>query len=432
MTTAALATRVAPTLPWRDGLAYGGLGLPLAFVALPLYVLLPNHYATEYGVPLAWLGAVLLGARLFDALVDPLIGRWADTLLDRAWLRAWQVLALAALALAIGFWLLFFPAVETLGALLGWCALALLLSYLGFSVIGVIHQAWGARLGGDETQRARIVAWREGLALLGVLIASIVPALAGLGVTTALFAILLLAGVWLLQRAPRPARASRRRTRASALHGMALPWATPAFRRLLAIFLCNGIASAVPATLVLFFVRDRLEAPAWTPLFLAGYFAAAALSVPAWVRLVGRLGLARSWLAAMLLAIASFGWAWQLQAGDVAAFLLVCLASGLALGADLSLPAAMLTGVVQRAGHAQRFEGAYLGWWNFAGKLNLALAAGAVLPALQAFGYEPGARDAAALAALSAAYGLLPIALKLGAAGLLYFGWIRGAGHLRG
>ena len=32
------------------GLAYGLLGLPLAFVALPLYVLLPNHYAREFGM----------------------------------------------------------------------------------------------------------------------------------------------------------------------------------------------------------------------------------------------------------------------------------------------------------------------------------------------------------------------------------------------
>jgi hypothetical protein len=32
------------------------LGLPLAFVALPLYVVLPNHYAREFGVPLATLG----------------------------------------------------------------------------------------------------------------------------------------------------------------------------------------------------------------------------------------------------------------------------------------------------------------------------------------------------------------------------------------
>jgi GPH family glycoside/pentoside/hexuronide:cation symporter len=42
-------------------LALRPAGLPLAFVALPLYVLLPNHYAREFGMPLATLGAVLLG-----------------------------------------------------------------------------------------------------------------------------------------------------------------------------------------------------------------------------------------------------------------------------------------------------------------------------------------------------------------------------------
>ena len=50
----------------RQGLAYGLLGLPLAFVALPLYIILPNHYAREFGVPLATLGSLLLGARLFE------------------------------------------------------------------------------------------------------------------------------------------------------------------------------------------------------------------------------------------------------------------------------------------------------------------------------------------------------------------------------
>jgi GPH family glycoside/pentoside/hexuronide:cation symporter len=55
------------TLPPGARLAYGLLGLPLAFVALPLYVMLPNHYAREFGVPLATLGAVLLAARLLDA-----------------------------------------------------------------------------------------------------------------------------------------------------------------------------------------------------------------------------------------------------------------------------------------------------------------------------------------------------------------------------
>ena len=78
--TAAPAERFTAPGAWRHGLRYGLMGLPLAFVALPLYVILPNHYARSFAVPLAALGAVLLAARLFDAVLDPLIGRWTDRL----------------------------------------------------------------------------------------------------------------------------------------------------------------------------------------------------------------------------------------------------------------------------------------------------------------------------------------------------------------
>jgi Na+/melibiose symporter-like transporter len=159
--------------------------------------------------------------------------------------------------------------------------------------------------------------------------------------------------------------------------------------------------------------------------FLASYFAAGALSMPLWVRAVARIGLARAWLAGMALAVAAFVWAAALGAGDTLAFVAVCVASGVALGADLALPGALLAGVIQRAGHGGRLEGAYFGWWNFATKLNLALAAGIALPLLAAFGYAPGSRDAEALTALTLAYCLLPCVLKLIAAALLWARWIR-------
>ena len=412
---------------WRGGSRYGALGLPLAFVALPLYVVLPNHYASALGVPLALLGAVLLAARLLDAVADPLIGRWADRLFARSPLQAWRVAALAGVVLAIGFAALFFPPLQGTAPLLVWCAALLAVTYLGYSVVSVIHQAWGARLGGNEAQRARIVAWREGLALAGVLVASVLPSLAGLGVTSLVFAVLLLVGLALLRKAPQPARA----VSAEAALTLPKPFANPSFRKLLTIYLVNGIASAVPATLVLFFIRDRLQAPQFEPLFLASYFAAGALSIPLWVRGVARFGLARAWLAGMLLAIVVFIWAAGLGAAEVAAFTAVCLLSGVALGADLTLPSALLAGVIQRAGHAGHAEGAYFGWWNFATKLNLALAAGVSLPALQALGYAPGSRGAQALSALTLAYCVLPCVLKLMAAGLLYSFWIRPSESIR-
>ncbi|MBK6471550.1 MAG: MFS transporter [Betaproteobacteria bacterium] len=406
---------------WLQGLNYGGLGLPLAFVALPLYVVLPNHYAAEFGIPLATLGALLLGARLLDAMADPWIGRLVDGWFTVSAARVLMAAVIAAVVLALGFRGLFFPAVQGTEALLWWCGALLAVTYLSYSVLSVLHQAWGARLGGDEGQRARIVSWREGLALLGVLVASVLPSVAGLSVTGIVFTLLLATGVALLARAPRP----RIEAAPATLPSLALPLRVPAFRRLLAVYLLNGVASAVPATLVLFFIRDRLQAPDFEPLFLASYFAAGALSMPLWVRLVARLGLAWAWAVGMVVAIVTFAWAALLGAGDVAAFTAVCVASGFALGADLTLPGALLTGVIQRAGHAQKLEGAYFGWWNFATKLNLALAAGIALPLLGVFGYSPGGQDEGALRALTLAYCILPCALKLGAAGLLWTLWLR-------
>ncbi len=425
---------------WRDGLSYGGLGFALAFVELPLYVLLPNHYASQYGTPLAWLGAVLLAARLLDAICDPLIGRWADGLFARtraasharstgplsataSALPAWRWLGVGAVALTVGFGALFFPPDPAPMAVLGWCAAALVVTYLGFSTVTVIHQAWGARLAGNEAQRARIVAWREGAGLLGVMTASVLFTAAAPAFGIAMFAGLLALGVIALALAPQ--RAAGTTAPSTRSPSMRLPWKNPAFRRLLAIYALNGIASAVPATLVLFFIQDRLQAAAQTGLFLGTYFAAAALAIPLWMRVVSRFGLARTWLAAMLLAIVTFSAAALLGAGDVAGFTLVCITSGIALGADLTLPSALLTGVIQRAGHGGRAEGAYMGWWSFVTKLNLALAAGLALPLLQLFGYANGTRAEPELNVLTAAYCGLPCALKLIAAAALYLVWIR-------
>ena len=411
---------------WQDGWRYGLMGFPLAFVALPLYVLLPNHYARTFAVPLATLGVLLLGARLLDAFIDPLLGRWSDRLFARAPQQVLAWAALAAALLGLGFALLFFPPVRSLYPLLAWAAACLLLTYCAYSALSILHQSWGARLGGDEAQRARIVAWREGLGLLGVVLASVAPLLLGMAATTALFFVALALGWWALSRArapaPVPALAQLADGHAPApVASLWLPLRRPAFRALLAVFVVNGIASAVPATLILFFVQDRLQAPApMQPLFLGSYFLSAALSIPLWLRLVPRLGLARTWGLGMLLAVGVFVFAAGLGTGDSAAFVLVCALSGVALGTDLALPAALLAGTIAESGDRGQAEGAYFGWWNFATKLNLALAAGIALPALAWLGYSPGAQDAAALQTLTIAYCLLPCALKLLAAILLY------------
>jgi len=421
-----VAAAVEPTpLDWRvcDGLCYGLLGLPLAFCALPLYVLMPNLYARQWGVSLASLGAVLLGARLLDAVIDPLLGRLCDRLFAVSLQAVLTMGAVAAGVLALGFSFLFVPLVREPAALLWWAGFWLVLTYAAYSALSVAHQSWGAMLGGDALYRSRVVAWREGLGLVGVLLAAVTPALLGIPTMLALLYLGLVAGWRAWRGAPQPKRNQHATTTAGSTAPGALrqPWRNPDFRRLLVVYLLSGIASAIPATLLLFFMQDRLQAGASLQSAALGlYFAFAALSMPLWLRLVRHWGLARSWRFGMLLSIAVFLGASQLGVGDAAWFLLVCALSGAALGSDLALPGALLAGVIAKAGDHGRAEGTYFGWWNFATKLNLALAAGVALPLLDWLGYAPGVQDASALQTLTNAYCLLPCALKLLAATLLY------------
>jgi Na+/melibiose symporter-like transporter len=423
LSSAAPTPSPADALPARGLAAYALLGAPLAMMALPVYVMVPKFYAEATGIALATIGVILLLTRLADALIDPLLGAWIDRARQQSPVRP---LLAAVPALVIGFVLLFLPPSGlTVAAATAWLALSLMAAYLGYSLASIAYQAWGAELAVTDGGRARVTAWREGAGLAGVILASVVPYALGTSGLVALFvATLALALAVLLRHAPRPPRHAQVPAPASgAVSAITLPFGTSRFRWLLAVFVGNGIAAAIPATLVLFFVADRLELAERSGVFLALYFLAGAASMPLWARLAQRLPLEGVWLTGMVAAVAAFIGAWFLGPGDFGAFAAICVLSGLALGADLALPPALLARVIDRNGHAQRHEGAYFGIWNFVNKLNLALAAGIALPALALLGYTPGARDEGALAALSFAYAALPCALKLGAASLLAAAW---------
>lgn len=469
--------------PWVTGVAYGAMGFPLAFVALPLMVQWPAYAATAWGLPLAGLGALLLAVRAADAAIDPWIGRRADGWFAASPQAPRRAMAGAGVLLMLGFLALFFRP-EALGPVASvaapgehgtgtgaspgavdgamatqmppgptalawaWAVAALVVTSLGYSLAQVIHMAWAARLGGGAVQRARWVAYREGFALMGVIAASVLPALVGWRATAAVLGVGLLAGGLALRHAPSPQRrdgamdgaavapvpaepaagggaravpAAAVRPAGQAAITSTSPWQYAGFRRLLVVYLLNGLAAAIPSALVLFFVRDRLQAPAaFEALSLAAYFGCAAAGVPLWMRVVRRRGLVKAWALGMLLSVAAFIGAAALGAGDEGLFLVVCMASGFALGADLVVPPALLAGVVQSEGLQGRVEGQWFGWWTMATKLNLALAAGLTLPLVQALGYEPGTRDPAALQALAGAYAVLPCVIKLAAGAALW------------
>jgi len=393
-----------PLLPSRQLIAYGALGLPLAFAALPLYVHLVPFYAES--IPLALLGILLLALRFFDAVIDPLLG----VLLDR-FPHPRGLIALSLPLLGVG-WMGLFVSQRPWPAL-PWLLTMLTLTTVGYSLATVVHNAWAARLCATPAERARLFASREAFGLAGVVLAASLPTLLaptlseGLTRTGPWFLLLLvaLAGVTLLGTQRTVLRVeSFSRTQ------WLRPFAQPLFRRFAPGYLLSAVASALPASLVLFFIDDVLRMGAWAGLFLALYFIAGAAGLPLWMRLVHRIGLFDAWLLSMVLAIFTFASAFTLGAGDGLGYALLCVASGVALGADLALPSALVAEMVDADQGSQ--PGLYYGLMSFLSKLALALAAGLALPLLDLWGYQPGGEQ---LWPLSFAYALLPCLLKLAA-----------------
>lgn len=404
---------------------YGLLGLPLAMAALPVYVQIPNYYTAQLGLPLATTGLVLFFARMFDTVQDPFIGQLVDKFGSSN--RNWIIISAALLCLTFaGLWLPPAFARDSTTALLIWLGVMLTLAYTAHSMLNIAYLAWGSSLETQSTtkdsqqnttyhQLLGASAWREAFGMVGVILASIIPSWIILqdkgSATTQLsqyalgFAFLVVIAIYaLLIGAAKPLRRS-----VHAVIALRSLLKNSQFVALLRIYFFNSLSVAIPASLILFFINDRIQAPEKTALFLSSYFIAGACGLPLWVKLAKRIGAQLSWQLGMLIAVLSFVGASLLGTGDTNIFLLVCITSGLTLGADLALPPVLLTVVV----NDKQNMGAYFGLWSLVGKFTLALA-GLSLSLLALLSYQPNQVDQAnGLLALTFTYAVLPCAFKL-------------------
>ncbi len=393
--------------------SYALFAAMLAAAGLPIYIHAPKFYVDEYGVSLAALGAVLFGLRLFDVIQDPALGWLSRKLQDQ---RRIAVL-FAALLMATSMVGLF--AVTPPMAPVAWFALTLAGLFSGFSFLTITFYAQGVTKADalGENGHIRLAAWRETGALIGISVAAVVPVVLG-AVTQSPFAVFAGVFVGLVALAIIGMRPEWKRGGRVSEVGFGPVLADPLARRLLAIALLNATPVAITSTLFLFFVESRLEAPGWEGPLLLLFFLAAAASAPVWGRIAAAVGPKRTLLSGMALAIASFIGAALLGSGDVALFAVICLASGAALGADMTLLPAIFAARMEEVS-PEAAEG--FGLWSFVSKFTLAFAAVALLPLLEMRGFEPGATTMpeTALTTLTFMYAVVPCGLKLFAMALL-------------
>jgi Na+/melibiose symporter-like transporter len=406
-------------LTWPVLLRYGVLGIPLAFAGLPVYVHVPKFYADVLHMDLSALGQLLLILRLFDAVTDPLIG----ILSDRLSAHRRFIMSACVPVLLVGYVALFNPSPWAFAHPAIWLTGSLLLVYMSFSALMINYYAVGVDMASSFDDNTRIAAFREGSMLVGVLLASVMPTVLMQHFdvqrsyslfSLALAPLLIVCAVVCLSALPRSGAQGNSNGFGILLSVLAIS----RVRWILAIGFSNALPTAITSTLFLFFTHDILHADSYSGPLLALYFLSAACGMPLWTKVSYSLGKKHCLLIAMTTAIVCFVWAWRLGAGDVLPFAVICVLSGMTLGADSVLLPSMLSDALM-----DRREAAATGFglWNLTSKLTMACAAGLALPLLAWGGYHSAAHNTLqGLHTLSFCYGLLPCLFKAIAIVLLY------------
>lgn len=416
--------------------AYGGPAFPLAAGFIALQVIVPTFYAQALGLSLAAIGGILLFARLFDLVTDPVVGFLSDRTPARWGRRRVWVLASAPL-IGLSVWALFNPPAEVSNRYLLLGALAI---YAAGTMALIPINAWGAELSSNYHQRSRIAGSRVVFGLAGTLCALLlIDNSDNEALGNSLYVITLLVAAGLVITVPTAAIVvpdnSTARADGNNLRGALKLLSTPSpFRRLLIAFLLNGVANAIPATLFLLFVTHVLEEPALAGPILFLYFICSAVSVPFWVRVSRQLGKHRAWCIAVIGSCIFFCGAPFLGAGDIGWYVAIVAGTGLMIGADLALPSAINSDLIEWDAHenGQRRPGLFFALWGTASKLAYALAVGLSFPFLQLIGFDATAKNPAeTVAILAVLYGGPSILFKIAAVALMHNFPIDEAEHQR-
>jgi GPH family glycoside/pentoside/hexuronide:cation symporter len=385
-------------------LAYASPSFALAVLGIPLFIYIPKFYTDVVGMDISLLAWVIMGVRIFDAVSDPLIGLASDQTNTRFGRRR-PYMFLGALALAAVIWQLFTPPeTDAIGAA-WWFSIFMFTLSVFWTAVQVPYESLGPEITFDYHQRTELFAWRDGFLILGTLFAAATPAILDqaldLGPGAAdqrrkflwfatIYAPLLVAlvwwCVWKIREKPRAAKESW----PGLANSLRIVIRNRPFLILLAGYTISAFGANLPATLILYYVQYVLGSES-ADMFLLIYFCSGILMLPAWVHLAKKTGKKKAWLIAMALNTGAFVGVFFLGRGDLWAYGILTLVSGLGFGATVALPSAMQADVIDYDEYLSggRREGQYIGIWSIARKLASALGIGLALALVGAAGYEP-------------------------------------------
>jgi len=406
--------------------AFAAPAAPLLALSLPTIIFLPPYFASHLGIPLAAVSAIFLGARVFDLLIDPMVGGIQDRTETRFGRRRLWI-ALTCPPLMVMVWFVFlglWPGVDFMIA-----AVAIFLLYFVSAAMLIAHLGWAGELIPTYHGRTHVLGMVQTASMIGqvimLLIAGVVAQGTDGGNTGAVHAmgwtlLLLLpattlATILFVRETPRPPQPHL--TLGDSLRAL---MQNKTAQRVLIPDLLLGVAQGVSGGLFLFYFQFVLGFERESQTLLAIYFIAGLAGVPLWWWAARRLGKHRALQAAMIYTAVTTAILLVLPPHNFPIAAPFMAVAGLAQGGGVLLTRALMADVVDEDELAcgARRSGLYFGLLLTTSKLGIA--SGPITYAvlgLVGFSAVEGAQNSpAALATLSGLFIGVPILLCLLAA----------------
>ncbi|MET4580592.1 GPH family glycoside/pentoside/hexuronide:cation symporter [Conyzicola nivalis] len=410
--------------------AVGSLGTG-GFSTLPGLVLV--YYLTDtLGIAALAAGALVAVAKIWDVVIDPVIGARSDRSLAVTGSRR-RYMVLGALLLPL-FFVLTFAVPPALGSAASWVwvLVAFTAAATAFSLFQVPYIALPAELTGDYDQRTRLVSVRVVVLTVAILLFGaggpalrelggadehlgylIMAVVAGLVIGAGLFVASFVAAKRQTTDAPAVSVAQSFRS------GVVVLRRSQPFRALLGAFALQGLATGLMLAGAQYVATWVLESQAAVTLLFIALIAPAVLFAPVWQAVSRRVGKERAFVAASLLfALAALALTTLLAAPGDWVYLPVALA-GAGFAGMQSLPLSMLPDVISTdaASHGGSAAGTFGGVWTAGETTGMALGATALTVVLAVTGYvdsvagQTVAQPPAAIAGIVVSFSIVPAAL---------------------
>jgi GPH family glycoside/pentoside/hexuronide:cation symporter len=405
-TTAAVTADADPAeripLPTRIGWATGSIGTVTVLTTTSFLLLF--FMTSILGLAPALAGGLLFGAKLFDAVIAPALGRFSDGFASK-WGRRRPFLFAGALACGLALLALFNPPVPDGPGLIAWLVAGLLLLAAGYTLFNVPYLAMPAEMTASPRERTALMSWRILFVSIGGALVGYAPKLAealgggarGFSATGAALGGITAAAMLVAFVASARAKGSPPPTgpQESALRVIA---ANQPFLMLLAAKVLQLVGLAAMQASVLFLLVQVLKLDA---LLVGNYTLATTIamiaSMPLWVRLGRRFAKRDLFIAGVLLyALVKLSWLIAVPGEPVWAVMARAVAGGIFTGGVLLMGQSILPDAIawdcERSG--VRREGVYAGAYSFVEKASMALGPLLIGLILSSAGFDPQAARA--------------------------------------